>query len=113
MRRHSFRKRRLRVMRSEVDSEAGASPSSLLRATPSYRPVKIGLIEAQFGQLAVNRPLSLPKYSSGPLYQIDSTALDVELVDEGTGHLAQGQKVLRLCTDSPNRTIKEVRIFPG
>lgn len=75
MRRHSFRKRRHRVTRSEADSATGDFTSSLLRVRPPYRPG-----EALFTQLTVNRPLSLPKSTSGPLYQIDSTPLDVELL---------------------------------
>mgnify|MGYP001569745045 FL=1 len=75
MRRHSFRKRRHRVTRSEADSATGDFTSSLLRVRPPYRPG-----EALFTQLTVNRPLSLPRPSSGTLYQGDCTALDVELL---------------------------------
>lgn len=112
MRRHSFRKRRFRVIRSEADSATGEFTKSLVRAMPPYRPVEVGPIEALFKQLNVNRPLSLPKSSSGPLYQGDSTPLDIERVDEATGNLVQGPKFLRLFTNSMNRTIKK-RIFQG
>ena len=105
--RRPTQKNRVLCIRSRSRNAVEKTTRAFSKTRPPYRPSQEAPIETRFRQSHIVSATDSQPFRSTPLYQMDSTAIDSEVLSQATQRLILGPVFLHLVTDAITRMISK------